>query len=56
MLECRAIDYTKRRVLKSPDEISASIEEMGGELFKEPDAFTIISGFHCSMVELSKNY
>ena len=56
LLECYAIDSIKKRALESPDQIMALIDEIGNELFKEPDAFTVISGFHYSLVELSNNY
>jgi len=56
ILECHAIDCIKKRAARSPDEIKALLEEVRGELIKEPDRFTIISGFHYSLVELSNNY
>ena len=56
ILECHAVDCIKKKAVKSPNEMLALIEEVGGELFKEPDGFTVISGFHYSLVELSKNY
>jgi DNA-binding GntR family transcriptional regulator len=56
ILECHAIDCIKKRAKKSPDELGALIEEIGRELLKEPDIFTVISGFHFNLVELSNNY
>jgi len=56
LLECYAIDSIQKRVKESPDETMASIEEAGNDLFKEPDEFTVISGFHFNLVELSNNY
>ena len=56
ILECHAVDCIKKRAVKSPDEVFALLEEVSGELFKEPDGFTVISGFHFSLVELSNNY
>ena len=56
LLECYAIDCIKKRASESPDQIIALIDEIGNELFKEPDEFTVISGFHYSLVELSNNY
>jgi DNA-binding GntR family transcriptional regulator len=56
ILECHAIECIKKRAKKSPDELRALIEELGRELLKKPDIFTVISGFHFNLVELSKNY
>jgi DNA-binding GntR family transcriptional regulator len=56
ILECHAIDCIKKRAARSPDEIKTLLKEVSGELIKEPDRFTIISGFHYSLVELSNNY
>ena len=56
ILECHAVDCIKKRAAKSPDEMLALFEEVSGELIKEPDGFTVISGFHYSLVELSNNY
>lgn len=56
ILECHAIDCIKKRAKKSPDELRSLIEEVGRGLLKKPDAFTVISGFHYSLVELSDNY
>jgi len=56
LLECYAIDAIKKRAIKSPDEIMAIIEEVSRELVKEPDRFSVISGFHYDLVELSNNF
>ena len=56
LLECYALDGIKRRATKSPDETKAMIAEVGRELLKDPDTFTVISGFHYNLVELSNNY
>jgi DNA-binding GntR family transcriptional regulator len=56
ILECHAIDCIKKRTARSRDDINALLEEVSRELIKEPDRFTIISGFHYSLVELSNNY
>jgi DNA-binding GntR family transcriptional regulator len=56
ILECHAIDCIKKRAARSPDEIKPLLEEVRGELNKEPDRFTVISGFHYSLVELTNNY
>ncbi len=56
ILECYAMDVIKKRAIKSPDEIMAMIEEIGRELLKKPDTFTVISGFHYNLVELSNKY
>jgi DNA-binding GntR family transcriptional regulator len=55
-LECHAIDCIKKRAKKSPDELRALTEELGRKLLKKPDIFTVISGFHFNLVELSNNY
>jgi len=56
LLECHALDGIKRRATKSSDETKAMIAEVGRELLKDPDTFTVISGFHYNLVELSNNY
>lgn len=56
LLECYAIDGIQKRVKESPKETLALIEEAGNDLFKVPDEFTVISGFHFNLVELSGNY
>lgn len=56
ILECHAIDCIRKRAKKSPDELGALIEEIGRELLRKPDLFTVISGFHFNLVELSDNY
>jgi DNA-binding GntR family transcriptional regulator len=56
ILECHAIDWIKKRAVRSPDEIKPLLEGVRGELNKEPDRFTVISGFHYSLVELTNNY
>ena len=56
IIECHAVDSIRKRAVKSPDEIVALLEEVSGELLKETDEFTVISGFHYSLVELSNNY
>jgi len=56
ILECHAIECIRKRAKKSPDELRALIEEVGRELLRKPDIFTVISGFHFSLVELSNNY
>lgn len=56
LLECHAIDTIRKRAIKSPDEIDKQIEEVEKDLHKEPDTFTVISGFHHDLVELSHSY
>ena len=56
ILECHAIDCIKKRAKKSPDKLRALIEDLGRKLLKKPDVFTVISGFHFNLVELSNNY
>ena len=56
ILECHAIDCIKKRAKKSPDKLRALIEDLGRKLLKKPDIFTVISGFHFSLVELCNNY
>jgi len=56
LLECHAIDGVKKRALKSPDEMAAMIEEIGRGLLEDRYAFTVISGFHYDLVELSNNF
>jgi DNA-binding GntR family transcriptional regulator len=56
ILECHAVHCIRRRAQSEPAEISQLIEKVSGELFKEPDAFSVISGFHFNLVELSNRY
>ena len=56
ILECHAIDCAKKRAKKSPDESRTLIEGVGRELLRQPDIFTVISGFHFNLVKLSNNY
>jgi DNA-binding GntR family transcriptional regulator len=56
LLECHAVDSIKKREKKWPDEIGRQIEEVEKDLYKVPDAFTIISGFHLNLMELSYSY
>jgi DNA-binding GntR family transcriptional regulator len=56
LLECHAIDAIRKRAIKSPDDMDKHIEEVEKDLRKEPDTFTVISGFHCNLVELSQSY
>jgi DNA-binding GntR family transcriptional regulator len=56
LLECHAVDGIKRRVQKWPDETGRQIEEVDKDLHKVPDTFTVISGFHLNLVELSHSY
>ena len=55
MLECFALDCIKKRAKKSPDEIMSMIEELDKNLLKKHDPFSVISGFHYNLVELSNN-
>jgi len=56
ILECYALDCIKKRANKSPDKIKPMIEELEKNLFKKHDPFSVISGFHYSLVELSHNF
>ena len=55
ILECYALDCIKKRAKKSPEKIQSMIEELDSNLLKKHDPFSVISGFHYSLVELSKN-
>ena len=55
MLECYALDCIKKRAKKSPDEVMSIIEELDKNLLKKHDPFSVISGFHYNLVELSNN-
>jgi len=55
ILECYALDCIKKRAKKSPDKIQAMIEELERNLLKKYDPFSVISGFHYSLVELTNN-
>lgn len=56
LLECHAIDTIRKRAIKSPHDMDKHIEEVEKDLRKEPDTFTVISGFHYNLVEMSQNY
>jgi DNA-binding GntR family transcriptional regulator len=56
LLECYAIDIIRKLAVKSPDDMHMQIEEIEKGLRKEPDTFTVISGFHHDLVELSQSY
>ncbi len=55
ILECYALDCIKKRAKKSPEKIQPMIEELDKNLLKKHDPFSVISGFHYSLVELSNN-
>jgi len=55
ILECYALDCIKKRAKKSPEKIQSMIEELDSNLLKKHDPFSVISGFHYSLVELSNN-
>jgi len=55
ILECYAVDCIKKRAKKSPDKIKPMIEELDRNLLKKYDPFSVISGFHYNLVELSNN-
>ena len=56
LLECHAVDSIRKRAIKSADDMDKHIEEVERDLRKEPDTFTVISGFHVNLVELSQSY
>ena len=55
ILECYALDCLKKRAKESPDNIQSLIEELDRNLTKKHDPFSVISGFHYNLVELSNN-
>jgi len=55
ILECYALDCIKKMAKKSPEKIQSMIEELDRDLLKEHDPFSVISGFHYNLVELSHN-
>jgi len=55
ILECYALDCIKKKANKSPDKIKSMIEELEKNLLKKHDPFSVISGFHYSLVEFSNN-
>ena len=55
ILECYALDCIKKRSKKTPEKIQSLIEEFDKNLLKKHDPFSVISGFHYSLVELSNN-
>ena len=55
ILECYALDCIKKRANKSPDKIKPMIEELDSNLLKKHDPFSVISGFHYNIVEISNN-
>jgi DNA-binding GntR family transcriptional regulator len=55
ILELYAIDCIKKRALNSPDEIPAMMKELDRSLLKKHDPYSVISGFHYTLVEFSLN-
>jgi DNA-binding GntR family transcriptional regulator len=55
ILECYALDCIKKRAKESPDSIQSMIKELDRNLTKKHDLFSVISGFHYKLVELSNN-
>ncbi|MBW2004984.1 MAG: GntR family transcriptional regulator [Deltaproteobacteria bacterium] len=55
ILECYGLDCIKKMAKKYPDKITAMIEELEKNLLKKYDPFSVISGFHYSLVEVSNN-
>ena len=55
ILECYALDCIKKRTKESPDSIQSMIKEFDRNLIKKHDPFSVISGFHYNLVELSNN-
>ena len=55
ILECYALDCIKKRTKKSTEKIQSIIEELDRNLLKKHDPFSVISGFHYNLVELSNN-
>ena len=55
ILECYALDCIKKRAKESPDDIQSMIEELDRNLTKKHDPFSVISGFHYNLVELSNS-
>ena len=56
LLECHAVDTIQKKAAKAPHEMDKQIKEVERGLRKEPDTFTVISGFHYDLVELSHSY
>jgi DNA-binding GntR family transcriptional regulator len=56
ILECYALDCIKKRTKKSPEKIQSMIEKLDRNLLKKHDPFSVVSGFHYNLVELSNNY
>ena len=55
ILECYALDCIKKRAKEFPDSIQSMIKELDRNLIKKHDPFSVISGFHYDLVELSNN-
>ena len=55
MLECYALDCIKKRAKESPENIQSMIGELDRSLTKKYDLFSVVSGFHYNLVELSNN-
>jgi DNA-binding GntR family transcriptional regulator len=54
-LECYALDCIKKSAKQFPNEVQSMTEELDRNLLKEHDPFSVISGFHYTLVELSNN-
>jgi len=55
ILECYALDCIKKRTKTSTEKIQSMIEKLDRNLLKKHDPFSVISGFHYNLVELSNN-
>jgi len=55
ILECYALDCIKKRAKRSQEKIQSMTEELDRNLLKKHDLFSVISGFHYNLVELSNN-
>jgi DNA-binding GntR family transcriptional regulator len=55
LLELYAIDCIKKRSIQAPDEMPAVMKELDESLLKKHDPYSVISGFHYTLMEFSRN-
>jgi DNA-binding GntR family transcriptional regulator len=55
ILECYALDCIKKRAKKSPENTQSMINELERNLLKKHDPYSVVSGFHYSLIEISNN-
>jgi DNA-binding GntR family transcriptional regulator len=55
ILECYALDCIKKRAKQSPEDTYSVINELERNLLEKHDPYSVVSGFHYSLIEISNN-